>query len=243
MKRSFWYSIALSMALVSNNAVGNDKPKIHFITPEIPNLSLMDKGLYHDLLDEVYGDEYDVEIKNMPYKRAMALIQRSRFYSGILGVVDRSSNLLMPKNPGLNFEYLGVATYKNRQVNTIRDIYKSRVAWQSKYDFFDNETALALFSFIPTTSIEDGIDLLLNDRIDFLIDDYRSLKNEQLRNGSTTLKIHKLNPGSKVFIGFKPSVESERLIKVFDDRMTSLRANNSLDKIYSKWNETVPFNE
>ena len=132
-------------------------------------------GMYWDIIRSIYVNE-NIKLKTstVPWNRAMKMVTKYQTYNAIVGEYrETEENLLFPKYP-IDVEYLSVlSTKETGQWQGLASLAGKRVGWVKDYDVIPSEERN--FSLREYRTTEQGLDLLNEGKLDYIIDEWDEL--------------------------------------------------------------------
>ncbi|MBF0360741.1 MAG: transporter substrate-binding domain-containing protein [Oligoflexia bacterium] len=208
--------------------------EITVVTAEWRDYTLGGKGLYIDLLKEVFESEgIKVVVVLQPYKRATQEFLVQKKFDALLGSYAES-RVIVPKYY-LGNDKLTIAYNKNKvkKWNGINDLKDKIVAWEGGYGLDRYGIIKVPVKVFEISDIESAIKMLARERIDYIID-YPQM-NDIIKKLNLTNKIEcKINiiQGPNSHIGFHDNARGRKLIEIWDRKMDQLFKSKRLQKMY-----------
>mgnify|MGYP000029409360 CR=1 FL=1 len=188
-----------------------------------------DSGIYYELIDAVY-DEYDIKYQTSTYPRALNQFKANNA-DIVVGVYQHElpdahyANWILDTDLPIHIFYRADETLpENEKVN----FKGKKVAWRAGYGF--SKFFPDLDASYSLDNIEAGFTLLVNKRIDYVLD-YEENFVENYRG-----RIHHqvIREGEKLYLAFRNSVKGRKLAAQFDRKMSEFRENGTLAHIYGE---------
>lgn len=192
-------------------------------------------GVYFDILNKVFGKN-SFNYNLVPWKRAQSIFSAGTG-DALLGESDSKEYCQYPKWP-IDADFFSAFHLKSKVphwpgANKLKD-YK--VIWVRGY-----ELGTAVPGLKPFAEVDDnqqGIKMIVGGRADILIDydqdlkDYRLAKNlDEKENLVSPTDIS----GGFIYLCFRKNEAMKSLMNQFDKKMTDLKKNGSLLKIFKKY--------
>lgn len=191
-------------------------------------------GVYLEILKEVYvEDELTFEFDS--FHRLKHHFGQGK-YDIILGVYDDDLTDALIPNWHLDLEYPITAFHlRSRNLKKAAHLKDLNVSWIRGYGF-ERFVAVPHKPYL-VDSLRDGFKLLVNGRIDVLLDFPYNLS-EEYANKVTGFE---LVPARKLFIAFQNTKSGINFARKFDAKMTLLRDHGFLKKLYKDEYQRIAF--
>ena len=194
-------------------------------------------GMYWDIIRSIYVNE-NIKLKTstVPWNRAMKMVTKYQTYNAIVGEYrETEENLLFPKYP-IDVEYLSVlSTKETGQWQGLASLAGKRVGWVKDYDVIPSEERN--FSLREYRTTEQGLDLLNEGKLDYIIDEWDELalvlkgKDLSIENYHMT----DMPSGTDVYVAFADSSVSKILIEIYNEQGEAMVKSGEMQAIYEKW--------
>lgn len=211
---------------------------INVVAPEWEDYTNKDgTGMYWDIIRTIYAAE-DINLKpsSVPWNRAMKMVTKYQTYNAIVGeYLETEENLLFPKYP-IDVEYLSVlSSNETEKWIGIESLTGKRVGWVKDYDVIPSDQRDFTLREYRTT--EQGIDLLNEGKLDYIIDEWDELavvlKGKNL--SITNYHMNDMPEGTDVYVAFADSSISKVLIEVYNEQVEAMVKSGKMQAIYEKW--------
>ncbi|WP_179953181.1 substrate-binding periplasmic protein [Desulfobotulus mexicanus] len=215
---------------------------IHIATPEWEGQTTKDgSGLFFDMLRKIYqphGIEISWEIAS--WKRSIQLVAEG--HADAIPTVWRDdaeeAGLRLPQMP-LYIEYTSAVFKKERFPDWQgADSLKGRSAVWIKGYSYDKDTPLESLNlqWAEVSNPEIMWRMLAADRVDVIIDARMDVEHYMNTHMVDTV-IFRTEPlwGHKAYLGFSDRASSEKLMKIFDERIADMLASGELAGLHKKW--------
>ena len=199
-------------------------------------------GLYWDIIRAVY-EPVGIKVKTriVPWNRAIKMVSKYRTYNAILGeYLSSDEPVIFPSYP-LDVEFMTILskipTGNNWQ--GLKTLSEKRVGWIKDYEVIEAKNRD--FTLVEFRTLEQGLKMLNNGELDFVIDDWDEIAAAiQSYNLSMDKYIENEMPaGTDLYAAFSDDQFSRELIKIYNERIPKLVANGELQAIYKKWHTGV----
>ncbi|MCP4671759.1 MAG: transporter substrate-binding domain-containing protein [Desulfobacula sp.] len=228
----------------------DDIKTIHVVCDEWEGYTNKDgTGAYWEVVKAVY-EPLGIKVKTMvmPWKRAEMTVA-NKMADALLGAYyykyKEGKEYLYPKwHISIEDPVIAVfkkGTIKDWESKGIKSLAGKRVVWIRGYDF--DKT---LLNGIRVKKHEinrhiQGLSMVDRGRMDVFLDYKYDTAPVAKKNGIDLdkhfeIKLAKL--GDKLFVAFAITERSEKLIKIFDERITKLANSGKIAKIYLKWGQS-----
>ena len=194
-------------------------------------------GMYWDIISSIYSNE-DIKLKpsTVPWNRAMKMVTKYQTYNAIVGeYLETEENLLFPKYP-IDVEYLSVLSSNTTEKwNGIESLTGKRVGWVKDYDVIPSDQRDFTLREFRTT--EQGIDLLNQGKLDYIIDEWDELA-VVLKGKNLSIENYHMNDmpeGTDVYVAFADSAISKVLIEIYNEQVEAMVKSGKMQAIYEKW--------
>lgn len=237
--------ILILLSTTFSSVFATDIDSVTFVCEEWPNTTNKDgTGVYWEILKLVY-EPIGIKVKTqiMLWKRAKWEVKLGRV-DGLVGEYYKKDDPdhLYPKWH-ITIEYPIVAVYKKGRFKDwkskgLKSLSESRAVWIRGYDF---DSVVLKNINVKKQEVNDDIQamrLIASGRHDVYLDyesHIRSVSKELKIDLDKDYEIRKVKTGSKLFVIFDKSEKAKKLIKIFDERMSSLAKSGEIEKIYTKW--------
>ena len=219
---------------------------VSFVAPEWPEFTNTDgTGLYWELLRAIYEPE-GVRFKhaNVPWNRAMKMVTKYPIYDAIVGEsLDTEESLRFPKY-AIDVERMAALYLVDKGIawNGEETLDDKTIGWMKDYELMPKDKRN--FTLREFRSIDDGLKLLVQGKIDVLIHEWAEIAVALQEAG---LRINRFEMHdileTDVYVGFSDSDLSGYLIEIYNRRIPELVGSGKLQEIYKKWDVgTVPRN-
>ncbi|MFT7110628.1 MAG: polar amino acid transport system substrate-binding protein [Psychrobacter glaciei] len=195
-------------------------------------------GAYWEVLKAIYEPlGISVKTKSVPWNRAMKMVSKYRTYNAIVGEYrDTEENVIFP-DYSIDTEYMSVLsknTSGNKFIN-LSSLTGKTVGWIKDYEVIaESKRDFKLREF---RNIEQGIEYLNGDKLDFLIDDWdeiaAAMKAAEMT--SADYSVDEMPEGSPLYVAFSEDNLSKEFIKIYNERIPVLAKSGKLEAIYTKW--------
>lgn len=194
-------------------------------------------GMYWDIIRSIYSNE-DIKLKpsTVPWNRAMKMVTKYQTYNAIVGeYLETEENLLFPKYP-IDVEYLSVLSSNTTEKWVgIESLTGKRVGWVKDYDVIPSDQRDFTLREYRTT--EQGIDLLNEGKLDYIIDEWDELA-VVLKGKNLSIENYHMNDmpeGTDVYVAFADSSVSKVLIEIYNEQVEAMVKSGKMQAIYEKW--------
>lgn len=215
-RRLLWLSL---FCLMSLKGFANEKPKLLVVGEEWVDMTHPDgTGTYWDIINAVYGNDYDITIQTMSWARAFNLVKKKRA-DILMGVPPSKYDFFHLPQQHIDTEHPVYLLYDNtkHQINDIEDLANLTIAGRDSYGFEYHLPKST--TFYGVADINNINKLIMNGRIDgALVYAY----NSYLADPSKTLAQIEMLPKEKLYIGIIKNEKGEQLRDHFDKQMKKL---------------------
>lgn len=212
---------------------------VAIVAPEWEGYSNRDgTGLYWDILRNVYEPiGIKVKHKTVPWNRAMKMVSKYRVFNGIIGEYKETEEQVIFPNYPIDVEYLSVLSKSDpsTRFNDNSSLSGKRVGWIKDYELIPEDKRD--FTLKEFRSIEQGIQMLVDGQLDFVIDEWDEVAAGMAKLNLSTQEysLDNMPEGTDVFVAFSIDDLSRELINIYNERIEELVASGEMRKIYEKW--------
>ena len=217
--------------LLSFNASAQDKPPLTIIAEEWPSYTNADlTGTYWDIIRAIYGDDYQLNLKTVSWKKALNNVSAKQA-DIIIGVYrGQRADILIPEYH-IDMDSALYILYDDslHNINSLADLENLTIAGRNHYvstDILPQST-----TFYAVDSVKGINKLIFNQRIDgalvFALDVYSA-------DPSGTLSIKRLTSKRKMYLGFADTPRAQKLMDQFDKKMQQLLAENKIKPLFNE---------
>ncbi|WP_430462183.1 substrate-binding periplasmic protein [Thalassolituus sp. LLYu03] len=200
-------------------------------------------GLYWDVLKTIY-EPVGVKVKtaNVPWNRAMKMVTKYQVYNAIAGEYKDSEEDLLFPDYALDVEYMSVLSMASKKLpwDGVASLKGKRVGWIKDYDLITEDKRD--FELVEYRSTAQGIELLQEGKIDYLIDEWNEIAAvvAERKEDMTLYRMGEMPEGTDVYVGFANTPLSQVLISIYNERVPELMRQKQLQPLYKKWESEVP---
>lgn len=193
-------------------------------------------GLYFELIDKTIGmDKFNTKL--IPWKRAQNEFKKNKG-DILVGESTLNKDCHFPKW-AIDADFFSLFYLKSHinQKPLVQDLNnKFKIVWVRGYGL--HESAPAISKYEEVDDMKQGIDMVLKQRADILIDYHEDLK-DYIKSRKLDPLEHVVEPssisGDYIFVCFKKNQQGESLAEQFDQKMNQLYKSGELKKIYLKY--------
>ncbi|WP_455924902.1 substrate-binding periplasmic protein [Pseudomonas putida] len=196
-------------------------------------------GLAWDILRKVFEPAgVRVQIRTVPYTRAVGLVQRAEADAWLGSYHDEVANTLYPRWH-YDTDHIYALGLAGKPSPTRDNIGSYRLAWVRGYSF---ERFLPRIRQYNEVQRRTGIlSMLSHDRADYYID--AQTEAEGVLKQASNPALFKLTHIAELplFIGFADTPQGRALLALFDRRMDELVPGGELRPVFERWQQPYPF--
>lgn len=246
MKNRSLFTLLLAAATLTATLTATAEPPttVKICTPEWEYYTQRDgKGLYHELWNEVFTKNgVTIELVYAPYKRCDESTKERGEYDVFPGDYEATEKSLLPKY-ALGVDLLTVAYPKDALEKwTDQSVLEGkRVAWERGYEFNTAGLITAKVQVNEFTKLDAALQMLANNRIDFLVD-YEQALGEKIKELKIEDKITvapNVIKGPRYYMTFAKTDKSKKLIEIWDREMAKLEKSGKLQALYKKYEDPL----
>ncbi len=246
MKRLLICIVFCSFFIQHTSALSREIKSIHLVCDLWPGYTNQDgTGAYWEVVKAVFEPAgIVVTARTMPWKRAEMMVTH-QMADAIVGdyyspELDEKTHLYPQWH--ISVEDPIVVIFKQGRfpqwsTQGVLCFDGQTVGWIRGYGFDSQKWWPVNAEIHEVTTVHAGLEMLLRDRLDALVDYRSTIIAESKKTGLdiTTYEIKTVKQGEKLFLKFSNTPRSRDLIHIFDQRMEKLSASGAIEEIYEKW--------
>ena len=195
-------------------------------------------GAYIDLMNEVFGDGYELKWSRYSFPRCQSdfkegkfdvLVGENKSDNGLKGTAQFDAAFLLAVYSGAKFPKWDESKILN----------SAKLAWPRNYGF--EKIIPGKTSFTETNNPTQGLRQLIAGRFDVFLDDdidalTRLLENPEFKDKG--LKLSETKVKEAMVLIFKDSPEAKNLVKHTDDKINAMRKSGRIKALFDKYKLT-----
>lgn len=239
-----WLLASSSFAQTYAKFTRDDIRTINIAAPEWEDFTNADgTGLYWEVVKAVY-EPLGIQVKAsiIPWNRGVKMVTKYGVMNAIIGENKKTNENFIFPDYAIDVEYMSVISLESRNLrwNGMQDFTGRTVGWMKNYNLVEAEHRD--FDLFEYRYVSQGVDLLQERRLDFMIEEWDEFAEVVAKKGLdfTSFVIQDLPEGTDVYVAFVDSPLSKTLIEIYNERIVELYNDQTLQGIYSKWQQSIP---
>ena len=221
---------------VTTKPASKPQKSIHIVCDDWRHLCEKNgSGLYLELLSKIYSAHgFTIKFSTEPFKRALISVSQAKYdmMPGALNTPQRAINLLY-SDTRTSTEFVSLL-YKKSNNDIPPTNIKGLTAKIRGYDYSRYKTQG--IKFIEITNASQAIEMLLQNRVDYFMNDYfdslTALNNYPETKSQFSLKIFTRDP---IYTIFPKNPKGEQLKTIYEEEIRKLYNNGSLLQLTKKY--------
>lgn len=193
-------------------------------------------GLYWEVLKAIY-EPVGIKVKTniIPWNRAMKMVTKYRTYNAIVGEYHDTEEPLQFPEHAIDVEYMVVLSKNTNSFTDLSSFTNKSVGWIKDYEVIPQSKRN--FNLKEFRDIDQGIELLKQDQIDFLVDDWDEVAAATQKHNipQELYTLTDMPEGKSIYVAFGDHNLSKILIDIYNKRILELLNSGELTAIYNKW--------
>jgi polar amino acid transport system substrate-binding protein len=222
-----------------------DLSPVKIVAPPLKDKTDSDgNGLFWELATLIYEPVgLRVEAESAPRHVATKKVVYLGFADILLGSYQyRGDTLYQYPSAGLDSASFGVGYMANRRnpPKNVATLNSGKIAVQQNQELSSIAPNAKVESYYRTSN--SGIDMLLKNRVDYIIDDYQELINQRALQGNAgqLVGLRQFNAPTEYWAAFPQGQRPQTLMAIWNLRLVDLMASGELEALYAKYDRPFP---
>lgn len=218
---------------------------VNIVAPELENKTNTDgSGLFWELAKLIYEPAgLRVEIETTPRHVATKKVVYHGFADILLGSYQyRGDTLYQYPSAGLDSASFGVAYNASRRnpPRSVDTLNSGKIAVQQNQELSNIAPGAKVEAYYRTST--SGVDMLLKNQVDYIIDDYQELVKQRTLQGNAgqLIGIRQFNAPTEYWAAFPQGQRPQTLMAIWNLRLVDLLVSGELDELYAKYDRPFP---